>query len=394
MAVDDSGDTSRDDCQLLAYALERIDEGILISEDHDDWTNSRIRFANGAIEQITGLSPQDLVGSTPAALLRLVMPAEASNALSRARISEYGYRGEVCYQVHDGSLRDIELVISSIKDISGRLTHYVTLHRDLTERNALQRQILHAVRDEQSRIGQALHDGVLQEVSGIRLEIGALASQAESLSPSNGARLRTLSDRLHVAEQHLRGLALGLVPNYTEGHDLASALRELATGIDEHTPLQCSFSSDGDIGIDEGFIAEQLFLIAREAAWNSVTHSQGSRIQIGVTRQPEGVNIQVTDDGRGFSSEERHPGLGMATMRFRSDAIGAAFVVRAQNGRGTRVECFMPSQALNRLQHEGRSEPWAGNREFLIHKLTVMNQDTCRTNHPSARLRTGRKDTP
>jgi PAS domain S-box-containing protein len=354
---DDTSAATCEEQELLAFALQRIDEGILISEDHDDWKNSRIRFANSAMEQITGLSPHSLVGSTPSDLFPLLTPPGASDALSRARITESAYRGEVRYQIYDGSLRDIELVISGIKDRSGRLTHYVTRHRDLTQRNAMQRQIMHSVRNEQSRIGQALHDGVLQEVSGIRLELSACALQDASQSTLVKHRLRALSERLHLAEKHLRGLALGLVPNYTQGHDLGSALRELAASIDEHTPLQCSFSSDGEIGINEGFIAEQLFLIAREAAWNSVTHSQGSRIKIGVTRQPAGVNVQVSDDGRGFNSEKRHPGLGMATMRCRSDTIGASIAVKAQNGSGTRVECFLPSQALDRLVYGGRSDP-------------------------------------
>ena len=58
-----------------------------------------------------------------------------------------------------------------------------------------------------------------------------------------------------------------------------------------------------------------------------------------------GVELTVTDDGRGFAFDESEGGLGIAGMRERALLIGGELTIESRPGRGTTVRLTVPGES-------------------------------------------------
>jgi signal transduction histidine kinase len=92
---------------------------------------------------------------------------------------------------------------------------------------------------------------------------------------------------------------------------------------------ECSFPSD---------VQFALYRIAQEGLNNAVKHAHARQIRLGLYCQPGRVTLGISDNGRGFDSEQVRPGhFGLSIMRERAQAIGAEFTLETEPGEGTEI---------------------------------------------------------
>lgn len=159
--------------RLLARALDATTDPVVMTDDQ-----SRIIFANSAFSEVTGYGREELIGKTPA-LLRSGEHDEAFYAnLHRALSSGRDFRATFINRRRDGSLYHAEQSISPIADEYGRITHYVSVSKDISERVSMEQALRKAAtRDtltglHNRRHGQQLLDEAHRRV---RLAGGALS---------------------------------------------------------------------------------------------------------------------------------------------------------------------------------------------------------------------------
>jgi signal transduction histidine kinase len=92
-----------------------------------------------------------------------------------------------------------------------------------------------------------------------------------------------------------------------------------------------------------------LFRIVQEALNNVAKHAHAGRVHITLERAGAQLVLTVADDGVGLgtttpSGTRQRRGLGMVTMRERTQAVGGEFEIGAAPGRGTRVLVRVPSE--------------------------------------------------
>ena len=88
-----------------------------------------------------------------------------------------------------------------------------------------------------------------------------------------------------------------------------------------------------------------LLRITQEALTNVAKHAEATKVDIDLVFGEDGVDLQITDDGRGFDSTAIPPGhFGIGNMMERSEKIGATFDLESEPGGGTRITVTWPEQ--------------------------------------------------
>jgi hypothetical protein len=88
-----------------------------------------------------------------------------------------------------------------------------------------------------------------------------------------------------------------------------------------------------------------LYRVAQEALHNALRHAGAAGVRVVLSKTPRQVVLEVSDDGHGFAPEAPSGGLGLASMRERAAAAGAALTIRSGQ-TGTLVKMTVPFKAV------------------------------------------------
>src|SRR5262249_49297402 len=124
---------------LLVQALESARDGILVPDGP-----GALLKGNQAPEALTRYRREELIGQTPRLFKSGAHPPEFYERMWRTVLARGSWQGELTNRRKDGGLRQTSMTISPIVDPQGRLTHFVAIQRDVTERKQLKRQLLQA----------------------------------------------------------------------------------------------------------------------------------------------------------------------------------------------------------------------------------------------------------
>jgi signal transduction histidine kinase len=185
-----------------------------------------------------------------------------------------------------------------------------------------------AVLDDRRRLARELHDGVVQELSYIRIE-------ARQAGEGSTQHILAACDRA-LDEARAAVDALGRSPEEPLGFVLHRAAQQVAERYDARVDVRLDDSISAD--------AEErhaLVRITREAISNAIRHGGADLVELRLTRDLDRVRLVVSDDGRGFDVEATSgttTGYGLTSMAERARGLKGDFRVISGPGRGTTVE--------------------------------------------------------
>lgn len=82
----------------------------------------------------------------------------------------------------------------------------------------------------------------------------------------------------------------------------------------------------------------------QEALHNTVKHAQASTVELKLECSPNGLTLEIGDDGVGFDPTGSFPGhLGLKSMRERAERLGGTLEVESNPGKGTHLRARIPS---------------------------------------------------
>ncbi len=189
--------------------------------------------------------------------------------------------------------------------------------------------------DERKRIGAELHDQLGQDMTAIATRLRIVERAHEERDIRQG--LRSLSELVADAHEHLRGAIQSLHPLALDRFGLERALsegpmRELAR--DHGIAYECRIDGDADALPQD--IATAIYRICQEVTTNCVRHGCGGRVSITLTVEPHDggrdLTLRIDDEGGAFEVPANGEGLGLQNISDRADAIGAEHVFRPENG--------------------------------------------------------------
>ncbi len=237
---------------------------------------------------------------------------------------------------HAGHLE--ELVVKRTKELTKA---HAQLVLETEERKRLEAVIADAVEFERERLGRELHDGLLQDLTGIAILMHLLARKLRKPAPAQSDEVERLCGMLEKAHVSARELAKDFFPVELKQYGLLAALKGVAERTQAQFGVSCAVRAIGNAPLNLGeTTAVQLFRIAQEAVRNAVKHAHAHEILIQMGSTKGAWKLTVKDDGVGLpDSAPESGGMGFRIMRYRAQIIEGTLLVDNDKGGGTLVTC-------------------------------------------------------
>ncbi|MGA7979955.1 MAG: chemotaxis protein CheB [Chromatiaceae bacterium] len=241
----------------------------------------------------------------------------------------------------DDTLFPMEIMVSEIDDLS----LYVALVRDISERRALEREIIEVSTAEQERIGRDIHDGIGQQLTALTMLAGSIENKLTAAQrPKEAKEVKALIGHLQDSLDQTRALARGLSPVEIDPEGLVDALSELTERIHTSAGVDCRLIADPALKVADEIFAVHLYRIAQEALHNALRHGQPRKIEVRLVQEDQDLVLSVYDDGIGIRPvEERKGGLGLHVMRYRAGIVRGQLTIETPREGGTLVTCRCPA---------------------------------------------------
>jgi signal transduction histidine kinase len=191
------------------------------------------------------------------------------------------------------------------------------------------------VAEERRRIMADMHDGL-----GARLV--ALLSMAQS----GTAEARELGEGIAAALEELRLTVDAVEPVEGDVSVVLGNVRHRMRSVLERTGMRFLWHVP-DLPPIEGLTPRRILAIQRlllEVFANAMKHSGAKTITVSASALPDGVQIAIEDDGRGFDAGSHNGGRGLGNLRLRAAQAGGALAIDSAVGAGTKVTIVLPIQ--------------------------------------------------
>jgi signal transduction histidine kinase len=197
-----------------------------------------------------------------------------------------------------------------------------------------------ALLEERERIAKELHDGAIQALFAVGMELQATAGLADA--PVRTRLEKAVAEVDHVIGD-LRSYIFGLRPGILAGHHLHEALTQLASETRERSDVM--IVTDVDIRAAERLAgqAPDLVQLAREALSNVVRHAGAATCRMSLRMLESQAFLEIDDDGRGFDpGAVSDGGQGLINIRHRASSMGAEVQIESKPGQGTTLRVVVP----------------------------------------------------
>jgi signal transduction histidine kinase/DNA-binding LacI/PurR family transcriptional regulator len=228
---------------------------------------------------------------------------------------------------------------------------YRKLQEEAKRRMAVEAEVLHISEMERLRFSLDLHDDICQRLAGISMFCKSLIG---NLSPQTF--LPELSDLIDETLARTRRYAHDSFPMELDTLGLKEALGTLCHTVSKQTTCRCVYTcsvTDFSLSTAQDI---NIYRIVQEALQNAVKHSRASQINVTVKTQKKTLIFSVKDNGVGTTvpgypnlneenpilQEGKQGGLGLRSMRYRANQLGAEYRFESSPGNGTKIELRIP----------------------------------------------------
>lgn len=325
-----------------------------------------VRYVNPAGRRLIGMDPS--VDVTETTIVDYLTPEgiTASLEVEQPAVKEHGHwEGESTLKHRSGDPIPVAITSFLMRDpATGQPFALVTVQRDISERLAAEQalrelgrqregllaRLVEAEEAERAKIADNVHDDSVQAMAAVDLRLGLLERRLRERAPELLDSVRPLQDIVSGAIERLRELLFDLeAPDLQDG--LARALARAAEHMFEDAPTEVVVESSEEPEMPEA-VRSVAYRIAREALVNAYKHADAGTVTIDVREVSGGLQVSVTDDGKGLAhatgngqpsgAADRYGHYGLSAMRDRAAVVGGHCEIREARPRGTVVTVWLP----------------------------------------------------
>lgn len=229
---------------------------------------------------------------------------------------------------------DTPLLHVVLRDVAQRKRNEAAIRR-------LRRTLARAQENERSRIARELHDDLSQRLAALVMDVEAVRQGITDETPS--AALSRDSAEIQSVLEDVHGLSRRLHPTIIEDLGIFQALSSECAKRGRISGLRIDLQTSG-AAPESSEVALASLRVVQEALHNVARHAAAREVGVEVCNSDGWLSIRVEDDGCGFDPQGTSgEGIGIASMRERTQLLGGHFTMRSIEGTGTIVEVRIPS---------------------------------------------------
>ncbi|MGB5362760.1 MAG: PAS domain S-box protein, partial [Aureibaculum sp.] len=331
---------------LLNQGLIQSSHGVIITN-----LKGEIEYTNPAFTKLTGYTEDEAMGKNP----RMLKSGEHLEAfyskLYDTILKGKTWYGELMNKHKDGHKYLIDANISSVKNIEGKMTHYIMIFEDITTKRQLERKFINAFIDaqevEKQNFGEELHDGISQILSAESMYIDLLIEQNQDRINDKAKFLTKIKELNLSAVNETRNIAHGLMSSQLKQSGLLIAAENICIDFNLVKNIKFSFYKK-DIKEEEisKEIKTNLFRIIQELTTNINRYSSATKASIEFRKlEHNKLKLTVKDNGIGMKYKKiKKEGkvTGLQNVERRITFLNGTFEVQSALNKGTCWNVIVP----------------------------------------------------
>jgi len=271
---------------------------------------------------------------------------------------------EVKFRKKDGAELDCLFTATIRRGHDGTVLGYQGIIRDITDRKKadealresekqlryLSSQLLSAQESERKRIARELHDGIGQSLSAIKFSVENTLKQTEKETVRPGVKsLEAVIPMIQASIEEVRRIAMDLHPSILDDLGILATITWFCR---EFQSIYSGVRIEKQINIQENQVPDPLktvtYRVLQEALNNVAKHSEADLVSLSLRKTDGAIELVIEDNGLGFdledvlSVESARRGLGLASMKERTELSGGSFAIESVKGKGTIVRALWP----------------------------------------------------
>ena len=295
MLVDLTERSNAEQARLLLASIVESSDDAIVSKD----LNGVIDSWNPGAERLFGYTADEVVGKSVTNLFPVDLRNEEPAILERIRIGELIEHYETVRCRKDGSLVDISLTVSPLRNVAGKVTGVSKIARNISARKKAEHERLLALQDEERRrIANELHDSTVQHLVAISLNLMRLradaAAKAETLNIVD-----EIDGSLEEAIRELSAFTYLLQPPDLQTEGLSATLGRYVEGFGRRTGLKVTIKSCRSVDQLSLPLQQTLLRIVQEALTNVYRHASATRVSVNFRCVGKRLRLVISDDGQG-----------------------------------------------------------------------------------------------
>ena len=206
-----------------------------------------------------------------------------------------------------------------------------------------------AIESERSRISRDLHDGILQTLLSVEIQLDVLRRKLPQTPEQAAGGLAALQQTVKNESEELRRFVTDLRPLRVQSADLVDLMRGFAERFRNEAGMALDLLIDNASLQVPDRICRDLFQIYREALNNIKKHARATHVVVKLWQNESRVVLVVDDNGEGFSFAGRFVGeeldrlrLGPISIKERTRSVGGILTVESNPGHGARLTVEVP----------------------------------------------------
>lgn len=271
-------------------------------------------------------------GALPALLMGLLSTFAASAYLQSITLRAQQVQQLVAKRTDE--LKQLNAML--VRDINGRKQMEEALRDSRSQLRKLANHQESVKEDERKRIARDIHDELGQNLMALRIDVSMMAN---ALAPVSQQWLETALQQIDATIKAVRTIINDLRPAVLD-LGLQAALDWQVNEFKRRSGIACELQIEHDEFTLNDKHATALFRIVQEALTNILKHAKASEVQIRIQRIDDRLFVKIADDGIGCARKGR--GFGLVGMEERLYALGGAFSIESNPGKGTSIMLSIP----------------------------------------------------